>query len=217
MAISSLPSSMRAWTFSKSGDPERVLSLNTSHPRPRDPTGSSLLIHISHTALSSAGVNLMHDLPSFLRKIAVPELDFSGEVVQTGPSAPSQFAQGTRVFGSVPPSVSIFSGTGALAEYVVVPSDYVRILPAKMRFEEAAGLCCLAQTAQKMVETASIASGHRVLVHGASGGIGLMAVQLARAAGGTIVATCSKRNFEMVKRAGADEVSNEIQTTELAW
>lgn len=135
-------------------------------------------------------------------------MDFSGYVALAGPSASSLFPPGGRVFGTIHAISGLVSGAGALAEYLPVPSDLVQVVPSNMSLKEAATFGGLAQTALKMVETASVASGHRILIHGASGGVGIVATQLANARGATVVATCSKRDFEMVKVAGADEVSH---------
>jgi len=207
MASLALPESMRAWTFNARGSPEQVLSLSSSLPVPSAPTGSNVLIKISHAGITSAGVNLLQDIPSFLRKNAIPEVDFSGIAVLAGPSVPSTFAPGTRVFGAIPPSSSVLSGVGTLAEYVVVPFAYTQVIPSNMSFEGAATLGGLAQTALRMVEKADVKKNDRILLHGASGGVGMVAIQLAKARGATIVATCSSAKFQMVQSAGANEVS----------
>jgi NADPH:quinone reductase-like Zn-dependent oxidoreductase len=137
-------------------------------------------------------------------------MDFSGHVQSAGPSADAVFAPGTKVFGTIHPTSGLISGAGALAEYLITPSNLVQVVPPNVRPEEAAALGGLAQTALKMVETAGVAAGHRVLVHGASGGVGIAALQLATARGATVIATCSKRNMEMVKDAGADRVSRDL-------
>lgn len=207
MASEAPPVNMRAWTFSSKGDPDRVLSLSSTHPVPPSPTGSDLLIRVSHTSISIAGVNLMRDIPSFLRNNAIPELDFAGHVISVGPSAPSKFTPQTPVFGTVSAGASILHGVGTLCEYILLSSNTVEVKPPNISFEEASGLGCLLQTAIKMVKKAAITENSVVLVHGASGGIGIMATQVAKAAGAKVVATCSRQNFDMVKEAGADEVS----------
>ncbi|KAH8888976.1 NAD(P)-binding protein [Thozetella sp. PMI_491] len=202
-----VPSTMRAWTFSAAGPPSSVLAFRTSFPPPSSPANSQLLVQISHAALSSAGLNLMHTVPSPFRRNAIPEIDFSGRVVAVGPSAPAKFAPGTPVFGTVSKSGSVLSGSGVLAEYILIEADCVAVKPAAMRFAEAAGLGCLGQTALEMVRRGGVREGDRVLVHGGSGGVGSVAVQLVKALGGYVVATCSGTSLEFVKNLGAvDEV-----------
>jgi NADPH:quinone reductase-like Zn-dependent oxidoreductase len=134
-------------------------------------------------------------------------MDFSGRVVLAGSSVESKFSPGTRVFGTANPVSAVLSGTGTLAEYISIPSNLVQVVPSKMHIRDVATLGGLAQTGQKMVDNAAVSAGHRVLIHGASGGVGIIALQLAKARGATVVATCSERNVRMVKAAGADEVS----------
>lgn len=216
MASTSLPSTMRAWTFSSSGDPDLILKLSTTHPVPAPPTGSKLLIRVSYVGLSSAGTNLMHDIPSILRENAIPEIDFSGHVALTGPSAPSEFKVGTLLFGAIPASSSVLSGAGTMAEFVLVPADNVAVKPAGIRLIESAGLGGLGQTGLKMLEKAAVCSGDRILIHGGSGGVGIIAIQAVKAMGAVVVATCSGANAGPVREAGADEVSS-IMLSSILW
>jgi NADPH:quinone reductase-like Zn-dependent oxidoreductase len=201
-----VPPTMRAWNFSSAGHPSSVLSLNPSFPTPHSPTGSQLLVYISHAALSSAGFNLMRDVPSLFRTNAIPELDFSGRVVSVGPSAPANFSPGTPVFGTVSKGASVLSGVGTLAEYILIEADCVAVKPSGMSFAEAAGLSSLGQVALEMVRRGHVKEGTRTLVNGGSGGVGMVAVQLVKAMGGYVVATCSMKNVDLVKSLGADEV-----------
>ncbi|KAH8658580.1 hypothetical protein BGZ61DRAFT_499977 [Ilyonectria robusta] len=197
---------MRAWNFSTAGDPSSVLSFSASFPTPPSPTGSQLLVHISHAGLSSAGLNLMRQIPSSFRMNAVPEIDFSGRVVSAGPSVPARFSPGTAIFGTVSKSASVLSGVGVLAEYVLVKADCVAVKPVNMSFAEAAGLSGLGQTALEMIRRGEVKQGKRALINGGSGGVGMVAVQLVKALGGYVVATCSGQNVDTVKSLGADEV-----------
>jgi NADPH:quinone reductase-like Zn-dependent oxidoreductase len=149
----------------------------------------------------------MREVPSLLRRNAVPEMDFSGHVVLAGPTANPALSPGMKVFGTISPASGLLSGAGSLAEYIVIPSDLVQTIPPNVRLDEAATLGGLAQTALKMVETAGVVQRHWIMIHGASGGVGIVATQLAKAKGATVVATCSACNIDMVKAAGADEVS----------
>ncbi|KAH6894522.1 hypothetical protein B0T10DRAFT_558649 [Thelonectria olida] len=201
-----VPPTMHAWNFSTAGHPASVLSLNPSFPTPHPPTGSQLLICISHAALSSAGFNLMRDVPSPFRTNTIPEIDFSGRVVSMGPSAPASFSPGTPVFGTVSKSASVLSGVGTLAEYVMVDADCVAVKPSIMSFAEVAGLSSLGQVALEMVKRGQVKEGTRALVNGGSGGVGMVAVQLVKALGGYVVTTCSGQNVDLVRGLGADEV-----------
>ncbi|KAL7939396.1 NAD(P)-binding protein [Trichoderma chlorosporum] len=162
---------MRAWTFSRGGLAEQVLSFKPSFSTPATPKGSDVLIRISHASLSSPGTNLMRDTPSFLRKNAIPELDFSGRIVLAGPDVPAEFAVGVAVFGTVSKLGSTVRNQGTLAEYIVLNVDCIAVKPTNITFEEAACLSCLGQVALAMVRQAKIKKGDRVLVNGGSGAI----------------------------------------------
>ena len=104
----------------------------------------------------------------------------------------------------------ILYGRGVLAEYVVVPAENVVLKPEGMGWEEAAGLPVVGITALSVMDLARVKKGERVLLNGASGGIGSMVVQMAKQAvgeEGRVVAVCSGRNEGMVKGLGANEVS----------
>jgi NADPH:quinone reductase-like Zn-dependent oxidoreductase len=123
--------------------------------------------------------------------------DLAGEVVAVG-SAVADFSPGDEVFGEVP---------GAFAEYVCAPSDLVAPRPENLNLQQAAALPLAANTALIGVrELASVRPGQRVLINGASGGVGLFAVQLARSAGAHVTGVCRTRNIELVRSAGAHDI-----------
>lgn len=207
-ASTSQPSTMRAWTFSSGGAPEQVLSFNPSLSAPATPKGSEVLIKISHASISSPGLNLMRDVPSLLRKNAIPELDFSGRVVSAGPAVPAEFAPGAAVFGTVSKSGNIIHNQGTLAEYIVLNIDCIAVKPTNITFAEAACLSCLGQVALEMVRQAKIKKGDRVLVNGGSGAVGAAAIQLCKDLGSFVVTTCSTKHVDRMKQTlGVDEAS----------
>lgn len=202
------PLTMRAWTFSSGGTPDEVLSFKPSFSAPATPKGSDVLIKISHASLSSPGSNLVRDIPSLLRKNAIPELDFSGRVVSVGPAVPAEFALGTAVFGTVSKLGSIIHNQGTLAEYIVLNVDCIAVKPTNITFAEAACLSCLGQVALEMVRRAKIKKGDRVLVNGGSGAVGAAAVQLCKDLGTFVVTTCSTKHADRMKQSlGVDEAS----------
>ncbi|KAI8649911.1 PKS-ER domain-containing protein [Fusarium sp. Ph1] len=203
---SNIPTTMQAWTFSTSGAPEQILSLNSSLPMPPKPKGSQVLVRISHAALSSAGKNLMLVVPSTLRKNAIPELDFSGCVVLAGPDVPPRLGPGTPVFGTVSKYATAVSGHGTLAEYLLIGSDCIAIKPTNMTFAEAACLSVLGQVAMGMIQKAQVKRGDRILINGGSGAVGTAVIQLAKHLGAHVVAVCSGSKADIVRSVGADEV-----------
>jgi len=125
--------------------------------------------------------------------------DISGTVVE---SHDAKFQIGDEVFGMVN-----FPGHGrAYAEYVAAPASHLALKPQNISHEEAAAATLVALTAwQALVTNANVQKGHKVLIHAASGGVGHMAVQIAKYLGATVVGTSSAKNRDFVLEQGADE------------
>jgi NADPH:quinone reductase-like Zn-dependent oxidoreductase len=124
-------------------------------------------------------------------------LDLAGVVVGAGANV-TRFTPGDEVFGA---------GTGALAEYASVPEDALVPKPANLSFEQAAAVPVAALTAlQGLRDKGRIRPGQRVLINGASGGVGTFAVQLAKSFGTEVTGVCSTRNMDLVGSLGADQV-----------
>jgi NADPH:quinone reductase-like Zn-dependent oxidoreductase len=125
-------------------------------------------------------------------------VDFSGEVVEAGPEA--DLAIGARVVGATDFSRGQL---GSYASEVVVRADQCALLPESVSFDDAACLPVPGATALRAFEVARAGAGSNVLVLGASGGVGLVTLQLARAKGMKTVGVCSTRNVALVERLGA--------------
>jgi len=128
-------------------------------------------------------------------------VDYAGivEAVGKNPAAGGQFKPGDEVFGGK---------NGALADYVCVLADRsVALKPANMTFEQAAAVPVAAITAlQGLRDKGKIQPGQKVLINGASGGVGTFAVQIAKSFGTEVTGVCSTRNLDMVRSIGADHV-----------
>jgi NADPH:quinone reductase-like Zn-dependent oxidoreductase len=124
--------------------------------------------------------------------------DFAGTVEAVGGSV-TQFRPGDEVFGG---------RTGAFAEYVSVPEDRAVVRkPANVTFEQAAAVPLAAITAlQGLRDKGKLESGQKVLINGASGGVGTFAVQIGKAYGAEVTGVCSTRNVDVVRSLGADHV-----------
>lgn len=137
--------------------------------------------------------------------------DFAGVVKEVSPGI-DNFKPGDRVYGAV----SAFSGKpGSLAELVCTNFKNVRHLPAGMSFDEAASLPVAALTALNGLRRCEVKQGSKVLINGATGGVGHFAVQIAKAKGATVTATCNASNIELAKKLGADKIA-EYQKEDLA-
>ncbi|CAN5628117.1 NADP-dependent oxidoreductase [soil metagenome] len=135
------------------------------------------------------------------RKLAIPGHEFSGVVVEVGDDVFGQ-SLGDEVFG-----MNDWFGQGSTAEYCLTKPTWIAAKPTSLTHAEAASVPIGALTAwQGLVEKAKIQPGNRVLIHGASGAVGLFAVQIAAQRGATVIATASERNAALVKDLGASEV-----------
>src|SRR5262245_50755264 len=124
-------------------------------------------------------------------------VDYSGVVESVGPGV-TKFKPGDEVFGA---------RTGAFGEYVAARSEgSVTLKPSNISFEQAAAVPVAAVTALQGLRAGGVGPGTRVLINGASGGVGTFAVQIAKAQGAIVTGVCSGRNVELVKSLGADAV-----------
>lgn len=123
--------------------------------------------------------------------------DLAGEVEAVGKGV-TRFCVGDAVFGE---------GAGAFAEYACVPERWLARKPSNLSFEQAAAVPMAGITAlQGLRDGGKIQAGQKVLVNGASGGVGTFAVQIAKALGAEVTGVCSTKNVEMVRKIGADHV-----------
>lgn len=123
--------------------------------------------------------------------------DLAGTVEEVGDKV-SKFKTGDEVYGKIL--------TGCYAEYVIVKENEIGRKPNHINFEEAASIPMGALTSwQAIFDTAKLSSGQKILIHAAAGGVGSMAVQLAKAKGAYVIGTASARNKDFVKELGADE------------
>jgi NADPH:quinone reductase-like Zn-dependent oxidoreductase len=123
--------------------------------------------------------------------------DFAGVVEAVGAGV-TRFQAGGEVYGEA---------EGAFAEYVTAPETVVEAKPANLTFEEAAAMPLAANTALMGVrDMAAVQAGQHVLINGASGGVGLFAIQIVKSYGAEVTAVCSTRNVDLARSAGADHV-----------
>lgn len=202
---------MKAMVYTQYGPPEVLQLKEVKKPEPRE---DQILIRV-HTAsvnaldyrrferLSAMG-RLMEE--RFLKSIGkVLGADIAGVVEAVGGSV-RQFKPGDEVFG-----VSAGS-SGGFAEYVCAIENGISLKPAYLTFEAAAAVPVAALTAlQGLRDKGQIRAGQKVLINGASGGVGTFAVQIAKSFGVEVTAVCSTRNLEKVRSIGADRVIDYTQ------
>ncbi len=180
-----------------------VLRLGTT-ARPTVGDGE-VLVRVHAAGIDRGTWHLMTGRPYLMRvlgfgfrapKQPVAGLDLAGTVVAVGPGV-SRLRVGDRVFGI---------GKGSFAEYACAREDKLAAIPSRAGFEEAAVLGVSGITALQAIDAARIVAGERVLVVGASGGVGTYAVQIARAMGAEVTGVCSTAKVEMVRSLGAERV-----------
>ena len=170
--------------------------------------GHDVLVRVRAASVNQADAHLMRGSPfpvrvwTGLRRPRAGRLgaDMAGEVADVGESV-TAFKPGDAVFGGL-------SGFGTLAEYVAVRDDAVLLTgPAGLTTEQAAAVPLAGFTALQAVrDKARVRTGQRVLVNGASGGVGTFAVQIAKALGAEVTGVCGPRNLDLVASIGADHV-----------
>ncbi|MEO5975467.1 MAG: NAD(P)-dependent alcohol dehydrogenase [Ilumatobacteraceae bacterium] len=194
---------MRAVVRNTYGSPDVLEFQEIDKP---DLTDDGVLVRVHSASINPAdlytltGTPLVARVQSGLRKPKSNRLgvDFAGTVEAVGKDV-TQVQPGDEVFGAK---------SGALAEYVCV-RDAVVLKPANLTFESAAAVPVAALTAlQGLRDKGRIQPGQKVLINGASGGVGTFAVQIAKVFGAEVTGVCSSRNVDLVRSLGADHVIN---------
>ncbi len=195
---------MKAILHCEYGGPEVLTLADVEKPTPAD---NQVLVRVRAAAVNPLDLTIRGPWllrPLFgMRKPKDTRLgvDYAGTVEAVGknPAAAGQFKPGDAVFGGK---------NGAIAEYICVLADRSVVLkPASMTFEQAAAVPVAAITAlQGLRDKGKIQSGQKVLVNGASGGVGTFAVQIAKSFGTEVTGVCSTRNVDLVRSIGADHV-----------
>ena len=197
---------MKAVVTDKYGSPD-VLKINDvaiSVPKENE-----VLIKIHAVSLNAADWHVLGADPFLVRlmfglrkpKVTILGADVAGIVEEVGKNV-KQFKPGDEVFGDLSNS-----GWGGYAEYVCANEDAIVLKPSNISFEMAAASGMAAVTAlQSLNKFTKIKPGQKVLINGASGGVGAFAVQIAKSFGAEVTAVCSSVNVEMAEKLGADHV-----------
>ena len=175
------------------------------------PTDDEVLVRVRAAAVNPLDWHFMRGTPYLLRLLSglvTPKetglgVDFSGTVEAVGNNV-KRFKTGDAVFGA---------GSGVFAEYLTIGENGPLVLkPTDVSFEQAASVPIAGVTAlQALRDLGKLQPGQKVLINGASGGVGTFAVQIAKSFGAEVTGVCSTRNVEMVRSIGADHVFDYTQ------
>src|ERR1700690_1169350 len=194
---------MKAIVYTQYGPPDVLQFQEIATPTPAD---DEVLIKLCAASVNPLDWHFMRGKPLFVRlmsgllapKIKVLGCDIAGRVEAVGKHV-KQFQPGDQVFGGI--------GLAGFAEYVCAREDRLALKPANVSFEDAAAVPVAAITAlQGLRDQGRIQPGQKVLIDGASGGVGTFAIQTAKAFGAEVTAVCSTRNVDTARSTGADHV-----------
>ena len=198
---------MKAIVCPKYGSPEVLQLKEVEKPTPKD---DEVLVRIHAASVNMYDWHLLTADIFMVRlmgggllrpKHPIPGADIAGRIEAAGRNV-RQFRPGDEVFGDISAC-----GDGGFAEYVSVRESSLALKPRNLTFEEAAAVPMAAITAlQGLRDEGHIQPGQKVLIQGASGGVGTFAVQLAKSFGAGVTAVCSTRNLEQARSLGADHV-----------
>jgi NADPH:quinone reductase-like Zn-dependent oxidoreductase len=206
---------MKAFICERYGPPETLRMMEVDTPTP---SADEVLVKVLAISVNPADWHSMRGKPLFSRatlgllrpKHKILGVDIAGQVEAVGSSV-TRFKPGDEVYANL-----LDHGYGAFAEYVSVPVDVMSLKPANLSFEEAAAVPMAAVTAlQGLRHHGEIQPGQKVLINGATGGVGTFAVQIAKSYGPEVTGVTSTRNVDLVRSLGADRVLD-YTTTDLA-
>jgi len=204
---------MKAVVYEKFGPPDVVLQLKeVEQPTPGD---NEVLVKVHAVSINFGDWAYVRGEPFIVRLIGAGLLkpkykilgsDIAGRIEAIGRNV-EQFQPGDEVFGEL-----AMSGWGGFAEYACAPENVLALKPANLTFEEAAAVPQAATVAlHGLRDKGQVQPGQKVLINGASGGIGTFAVQVAKSFGAEVTGVCSTRNLDMVRSIGADHVIDYTQ------
>ena len=202
---------MQAIIYTTYGSPDVLQLMDIEKPTPKV---NQVLVKVHAASANPADWHLMRAAPFLARlengllkpKNTKLGADIAGRVEAVGSNV-TQFQVGDQVFGGMP-----LNELGGFAEYICASEELLALKPANLTFEQAAAVPLAAFTAlQGLRNKGQIQPGQKVLINGASGGVGTFAVQIAKSFGTEVTGVCSTRNLDMVRSIGADHVIDYTQ------
>ncbi len=199
---------MKAIVYTQYGPPDVLQLKEVEKPTPRD---NEVLLKVYATSVNAGDLHVLRADPFLIRLMGYGLLKpknkilgaaIAGRIEAIGGNV-KQFQPGDDVFGDLSES----GKRGGFAEYVCASADALVLKPSRLSFEEAAAVPVAAVTAlQGLRDKGHIQAGQKVLINGASGGVGTFAVQIAKSFGAEVTAVCSTSNVDAARSMGADHV-----------
>jgi len=193
MNTSKIPTAMNAVRLNKANGPAGLVYENVATPRPND---GEVLVRVHAAAITRDELEWpLNRLP------AIPSYEFSGVVAGIGNEV-EDIVLGDEVY-----ALSPFDRDGAAAEYIVIQSEFLAPKPKTLDHIQSSSIPLAALTAwQGLFDHGQLEKGQRVLIHGATGGVGHFAVQFAHQCGAYVIGTVSSGNIKAARELGADEI-----------
>ncbi|MDQ3968845.1 MAG: NADP-dependent oxidoreductase [Thermoproteota archaeon] len=193
----------------------KAVEINQSTPAPNDPSAGKVLVTVKAAGVNPADWKVREGYFQQMTPLQFPStlgMDFSGVIEKVGEGV-NGFNQDDGVYGD---AAAIRGGSGAFAEMALANEDSIAHKPKTLSHEEAAGLPLVGVSAwQALVETIGLSGGQKILIHGGAGGIGSIAIQLAKHNGAYVATTVSTNDKEFVQQLGANEaIDYKTQTFE---
>jgi NADPH:quinone reductase-like Zn-dependent oxidoreductase len=188
------------------GSSDEVIEINENAPAPNDPSAGKVLVKIKAAGINPVDWKIREGYMQQMIPLQFPSslgADFSGVIEKVGQGV-SEFRQGDEVYGQ---ASMLSGGSGAFAEMALANADTIAHKPKSLSHPEAAGLPLVGVSAWlALVETISLQKSQKILIHGGAGGIGSVAIQLAKHLGAYVATTVSTNDKQFAKEVGADEI-----------
>jgi len=202
---------MKAIAYTQYGSPDVLQLKEVNKPTPSE---DEVLVKVHAASVNAGDLRAVRADPFFIRlggglltpKNQMLGNDIAGQVEAVGRNV-KQFQPGDEIFGDL-----YYAGLGAFAEYACADENVLALKPANLTFEEAAAVPGAGITALRgLRDYGQIQPGQKVLINGASGGVGTFAVQIAKSFGADVTGVCSTSKLDMVRSIGADQVIDYTQ------
>jgi NADPH:quinone reductase-like Zn-dependent oxidoreductase len=197
---------MKAAQIKGYGSSDEVIEINENAPAPNDPSAGKVLVKIKAAGINPVDWKIREGYMQQMIPLQFPSSlgsDFSGVIEKVGQGV-SEFRQGDEVYGQ---ASMLSGGSGAFAEMALANADTIAHKPKSLSHPEAAGLPLVGVSAWlALVETISLQKSQKILIHGGAGGIGSVAIQLAKHLGAYVATTVSTNDKQFAKEVGADEI-----------